>query len=70
MPEVIAVTSFDHNGKRSRGTVFKASQREAEQLIKAGLVKMKPVKSEPVAEKKPKRAAKAKDEDAGKQAEQ
>jgi hypothetical protein len=38
MPEVTALRSFEHSGKRARGTTFMASDQDARKLAAAGLV--------------------------------
>ncbi|MNY56355.1 hypothetical protein D3C86_1924260 [compost metagenome] len=40
MPEVTALQSFDHNGRRRRGERFPVSDGHAAALVRAGLVSM------------------------------
>lgn len=40
MAKVIALTSFDHHGSRSRGAEFDVSTQHADLLVKRGLVKL------------------------------
>ena len=40
MAKVIALTSFEHHGSRSRGAEFDVSTQHADLLIKRGLVKL------------------------------
>ncbi|WP_277381616.1 hypothetical protein [Stenotrophomonas maltophilia] len=40
MAKVIALTSFEHHGSRSRGAEFDVSTQHADLLVKRGLVKM------------------------------
>ncbi len=39
MAKVIAITSFEHHGSRSRGAEFDVSNQHADLLVKRGLVK-------------------------------
>lgn len=47
MPVVVALESFDHYGKRSRGDSFRVDERHAKKLVRAGLVAMKGSKEDP-----------------------
>lgn len=47
MPEVSALTSFEHNGARRRGDVFDVSDNHAKALHKAGLVQIIGAESDP-----------------------
>jgi len=38
MPNVLALSSFEHNGKRKRNDVFNVSENQAVALSRAGLV--------------------------------
>lgn len=40
MAKVIALTSFEHHGSRSRGAEFDVSTQHADLLVKRGLVKL------------------------------
>jgi len=40
MPNVEALTGFDHGGSRRRGTRFSVSDHAAKQLARAGLVRI------------------------------
>lgn len=40
MPKVIALTSFEHHGSRSRGAKFDVSAQHADLLVKRGLAKL------------------------------
>ncbi|MBN4942016.1 hypothetical protein JY414_09335 [Stenotrophomonas maltophilia] len=40
MAKVIALTSFEHHGSRSRGAEFDVSNQHADLLVKRGLVKL------------------------------
>lgn len=37
MPDILALTSFEHNGKRKKGDVFSVSDAHAAALCRAGL---------------------------------
>ena len=47
MPEVRALTSFEHNGARRRDDVFEVSDNHAKALHKAGLVEIIGAESDP-----------------------
>lgn len=47
MPVVVALESFDHYGKRSRGESFLVGDYQAKKLMKAGLVTLQGAKNDP-----------------------
>lgn len=47
MPEVRALTSFDHGGPRKRGATFPVSDHAAKELERAGLVEIIGAKGDP-----------------------
>lgn len=55
MKDVIALSSFDHDGMRRRGDVFQVSPQVAAELVRAGLAEIKtdekPEKPKPKAKK-------------------